>query len=119
MVAETPRNRGRRRIHPVRRPWLIFLVATAVAAAAVVVPVGLYVHRTNHAIRAWESARREAVVVGMTPDAVTAAFGPPTLVDRTENTGSIVSVMYAGPYWNYCRIDFTDGKASRITFWGK
>ena len=34
-------------------------------------------------------------------------------------TGAVTVVAYAGPYWNYCCIEFQHGTATRVRFWGK
>jgi hypothetical protein len=103
----------------VRRVLVILLVVIVVAAAGLAVRVGEFFQRSSRARAAWERERSEQVVRGLTADEVVRRFGTPDAVERDAKTGKITSVMYSGPYWNYCGIEFVDGVAVRVTFWSK
>ena len=102
-----------------RRRRAIVLMAVLAAFLAVAVPVGTFAHRTRRGIEAWEREHNGAAVIGRTPEEVIARFGNPYFLERDPATGAVTVIAYAGPYWNYCGIEFQQGVATRVRFWGK
>jgi hypothetical protein len=100
--------------------WCRTLLLTGLLAAlTVVAAVALFARHTRLGRESWEGEYGGAAVVGKSPDEITARFGKPYVLERDPPTGAVTRIVYAGPYWNYCGIEFERGAAARVTFWYK
>ena len=102
-----------------RRVWVKLGLIALGLVLVVAVPVVRFVHESNVGRAEWERAHGEAAVRGKTPVEVIEMLGEPMSVERDPDTSAITRLYYAGPYWNYCVIEFDAGRAGKVTFWSK
>ena len=99
-----------------RRVAILLFVAAAGAALVPVVWVTAFVMNMEIASRKFREAYPESQIVGKSPAEILARYGPPHF-RQTHPDGTDLIAYAQG--WEYCGIEFKDGKATKVTFWGK
>ena len=102
--------------------WLLIFVTILVAVQIIRIRRDLY--EIKQSIRRFDESTSEAKLIGKTPKQIISLCGTPYL-DTINDTRSWNRpekdrlICYEGPWGELCRIEITDGVATKVEHYGK